>query len=91
MATVFEEKNISKAVLRIGLPAMLGQLTTLIYNIADTYFVSLTKEPAIADISPRTYCRKSPEAVKALSSILLGHTSKDCLEMLDKFFHKNHQ
>lgn len=25
---------------------MLGQLTTLIYNIADTFFVSLTKEPA---------------------------------------------
>lgn len=37
MATVFEEKNISKAVLRMGLPAMLGQLTTLIYNIADTF------------------------------------------------------
>ena len=25
---------------------MLGQLTTLIYNIADTFFISLTKEPA---------------------------------------------
>lgn len=37
MAAVFEEKNISKAVLRMGLPAMLGQLTTLIYNIADTF------------------------------------------------------
>ena len=32
--------------MRAGLPAMLGQLTTLIYNIADTFFVSLTKEPA---------------------------------------------
>lgn len=46
MASVFEEKNISKAIIRVGLPAMLGQLTTLIYNIADTFFVSLTKEPA---------------------------------------------
>ena len=35
MTTVFEEKNISKAIMRMGLPAMLGQLTTLIYNIAD--------------------------------------------------------
>ena len=35
-----------KAIMRVGLPAMLGQLTTLIYNIADTFFVSLTKEPA---------------------------------------------
>lgn len=46
MASVFEEKNISKAIMRVGLPAMLGQLTTLIYNIADTFFVSLTNEPA---------------------------------------------
>ena len=38
MTTVFEEQNISKAILRVGLPAMLGQLTTLIYNIADTFF-----------------------------------------------------
>lgn len=46
MPSVFEEKNIPKAIMRVGLPAMLGQLTTLIYNIADTFFVSLTKEPA---------------------------------------------
>lgn len=46
MMSVFKEKNISKAIMRVGLPAMLGQLTTLIYNIADTYFVSLTKEPS---------------------------------------------
>ena len=41
--TVFEEKSIGKAILRLGLPAMLAQLATLIYNTADTYFVSLTK------------------------------------------------
>lgn len=46
MTSVFEEKNISKAIMKVGLPAMLGQLTTLIYNIADTFFVSLTKNPA---------------------------------------------
>ena len=40
MASVFEEKKFSKAIIRVGLPAMLGQLTTLIYNIADTFFVS---------------------------------------------------
>lgn len=52
MISVYEEKNISKAIMRVGLPAMLGQLTTLIYNIADTFFVSLTKEPeAIAAVT----------------------------------------
>lgn len=45
MSSVFEEKNIPKAVLQVGMPAMLGQLTTLVYNLADTWFVSMTKEP----------------------------------------------
>ena len=40
--------------MRVGLPAMLGQLTTLIYNIADTFFVSMTKEPAM--IAAVTLC-----------------------------------
>ncbi len=54
MASVFEEKSVSKAILRVGLPAMLGQLTTLIYNMADTFFVSLTKEPSM--IAAVTLC-----------------------------------
>ena len=54
MNNVFEEKSIFKAVLKLGIPAMLGSLTTLIYNIADTFFVSLTKEPAM--IAAVTLC-----------------------------------
>lgn len=54
MLSVYEEKNISKAIMRVGLPAMLGQITTLIYNIADTFFVSLTKDPAM--IAAVTLC-----------------------------------
>ena len=51
---IFEEKNINKAVLKIGLPAMLAQLATLIYNLADTYFVSLTHDSA--QIAAVTLC-----------------------------------
>lgn len=47
MASVYEEKKISKAIMRVGLPSMLGQLTTLIYNIADTFFVSLIREGTV--------------------------------------------
>ena len=46
MAHVFEEKRIQRALLKLGLPAMLGSLATLIYNLADTYFVSMTNSPA---------------------------------------------
>lgn len=54
MPSVFEETNLSKAIWRVGLPAMLGQLTTLIYNMADTFFVSLTQQPAM--IAAVTLC-----------------------------------
>lgn len=42
-------------------------------------------EPHITNISKRTYYRKRPEAVMALSSILWGYSSKDCLNVLNKF------
>ena len=32
MSSVFEEKNISKAILKVSLISTLGQLTILIYN-----------------------------------------------------------
>lgn len=40
----------------------------------------------ITNISYRTYYRKRPEAVQALSSILWGYTSRDCLDVLNRFF-----
>ena len=43
-------------------------------------------EPHISNISKRTYYRRRPEAVAALSSILWGYTSKDCLIILNNFF-----
>jgi len=51
---IYEEKNPMKAVFYAAFPAMLGQITTLIYNIADTYFVSLTRDPN--QISAVTLC-----------------------------------
>lgn len=67
MSTVFEEKNAAKAILRVGLPAMLGQLTTLIYNMADTFFVSLTKEPAM--IAAVTLCTPILLIIMSIASI----------------------
>lgn len=86
MTSVFEEKNSSKAIFRVGLPAMLGQLTTLIYNIADTFFVSLTKEPAT--IAAVTLCAPILLIIMSIACIfgmggssviarLLGEEKKD--------------
>lgn len=40
----------------------------------------------IGEISYRTYFRKRQDAIDALSSILWGYTSKDCLDVVDHFF-----
>lgn len=42
--------------------------------------------PHISDISLRTYFRKKQDAIEALSSVLWGYTSKECLEILEKYF-----
>lgn len=42
--------------------------------------------PYIQDISIPTYYRKRKLAVEALSSILWGYTSQDCMSVLEKFF-----
>ncbi|WP_442872792.1 hypothetical protein [Caproicibacter sp. BJN0012] len=46
-------------------------------------------QPHIRNISFRTYYRKRQEAIEALSSVLWGYTSKDCVEVLEKFFPDN--
>lgn len=42
-------------------------------------------KPHIRDISYRTYYRKRKEAIDALSSILWGYSSKDSLQILERF------
>ena len=67
MTTVFEETNISRAIFRAGAPAMFGQLTTLIYNMADTFFVSLTREPAM--IAAVTLCTPILLIIMSVASV----------------------
>ena len=42
--------------------------------------------PHLRDISIPTYYRKRKKAVEALSSILWGYTSQECMKVLDEFF-----
>ena len=43
--------------------------------------------PYVNDISFRTFYRRRQDAIEALSSILWGYTSRDCIDVLDQFFH----
>lgn len=65
--TIFQEKNLGKAIATLAFPAMLGQLTTLIYNIADTYFVSLTGNPS--QIAAVTLCAPLLLIIMSIGSI----------------------
>ena len=42
---IFEKYSIPKAVLSLALPTMLSMLVTVIYNLADTFFVGQTGDP----------------------------------------------
>lgn len=72
----------------LSLVSFTGRHGSVIYlcNYLSTMFSISDVMIDITNISKRTYYRKRPEAVQALSSILWGYTSKECIEMLDKFF-----
>ncbi len=42
---VFENMPVGKAVAILAIPTILAQLVTMIYNLADTYFIGLTGDP----------------------------------------------
>ena len=44
---VFEEYSAFKSLMIMAVPAVVGQLITLIYNIADTWFIGLTNNPTM--------------------------------------------
>lgn len=39
---IFESSPVSKAVIKLALPTIIGQMVTLVYNLADTYFIGMT-------------------------------------------------
>lgn len=67
---------------------------TLYYSYLSPQELQNTEEiikklrPHIANISHRTYYRKRPEAIEALSTILWEYTSKDCISILNKLYTK---
>ena len=40
--SIFQEKNISKAYIVLSMPLVMSMVVTLIYNLADTFFVAQT-------------------------------------------------
>ena len=55
-------------------------------ELGSVYEVIETLRSHLKYISYRTYYRYRNEAIDALSSVLWGYTSKDCMELLEHFF-----
>lgn len=43
---IFEKMPVKKAVIKLAIPTVIGQLVVLVYNLADTWFVGQTKDNA---------------------------------------------
>ena len=53
--STFDKMPVPKAVLKNAIPAMVSMIMVLIYNISDTFFISLTRDPLqIAAVSIAT-------------------------------------
>ena len=51
---LFEDAPVGRAVISLVIPTVISQMITVIYNMADTFFVSLTGQPAM--IAAVTLC-----------------------------------
>ena len=86
---VFEEYPALKALTIMAVPAIVSQLITLIYNIADTWFIGLTDDPnmvAACSLVLPIYM------LSVAISNLFGTLSRDCWETRTnrkqkKYFH----
>ncbi len=64
---LFEECIVSKAILRLALPTVVGQIILVIYNLADTFFIGLTGSDAM--LTAVTVCMPAFMFLSAVSNL----------------------
>ena len=64
---LFEESPVIKAIINLALPSIMGQIILVIYNMADTFFVGLTKSDAM--ITAVTVCMPAFMFLSAISNL----------------------
>ena len=66
-AKIFEHDSIISAVLKLAIPTVISQIILVIYNMADTYFISLTDNTAM--ITAVTVCMPAFMFLSAISNL----------------------
>ena len=64
---LFEKSPVVKAIISLALPSVAGQIILVLYNMADTYFVGLTKSDAM--ITAVTVCMPAFMFLSAISNL----------------------
>ena len=64
---LFEKAHIAEAILSLALPAVMGQIILVIYNMADTFFVGLTGSDAM--ITAVTVCMPAFMFLSAIANL----------------------
>ena len=64
---LFEKEKISKAIIKLALPSIAGQIILVIYNMADTFFVGLTHSDSM--IAAVTVCLPAFMFLSAISNL----------------------
>ena len=64
---IFENDTVLRAVVRLALPSIAGQLILVVYNMADTYFVGLTGSEAM--ITAVTVCMPAFMFISAIANL----------------------
>lgn len=66
-AALFENSPVFKAIIKLALPSIMGQIILVIYNMADTFFVGLTGSDAM--ITSVTVCMPAFMFLSAISNL----------------------
>ncbi len=64
---LFEQSPVMEAIVKLALPSVIGQIILVIYNMADTFFVGLTKSDAM--ITAVTVCMPAFMFLSAISNL----------------------
>lgn len=64
---IFEESPVMKAIISLALPSIMGQIILVIYNMADTFFVGLTRSDEM--ITAVTVCMPAFMFLSAISNL----------------------
>ncbi|MCQ2385588.1 MAG: hypothetical protein MJ078_02800 [Clostridia bacterium] len=64
---LFEKETVWKAVMKLAFPSVIGQIILVIYNVADTFFVGLTKSDEM--ITAVTVCMPAFMFLSAIANL----------------------